>query len=131
MTTALDSCVLLDILLNDARFASSSMAGLRQASAEGRLIVSDLVIAEISPVIPGQVGEFLADLEVEFAVSCFHDALEAGAGFGKYLANGGKGGRIVADFLIAAHAMGKADRLFTRDEGFQRSYWPDLEIWYP
>jgi hypothetical protein len=44
-------------------------------------------------------------------------ALLAGGMFRAYLDRGGKRGRVVPDFLIAAHAQELADRLLARDRG--------------
>ncbi|MBN2124195.1 MAG: hypothetical protein JW821_07875 [Deltaproteobacteria bacterium] len=44
---------------------------------------------------------------------------------------GAKRDRIVADFLIGAHALLKADRLPTRDRGFYKDYFKNLVICDP
>ena len=43
----------------------------------------------------------------------------------------GKRGRVVPDFLIAAHAQLLADRLLARDRGYYRDYFARLVLWDP
>ncbi|MBA7597289.1 hypothetical protein ES703_04291 [subsurface metagenome] len=46
----------------------------------------------------------------------------------KYRKSGGRRIRIITDFLIGAHAQLKADRFITRDRGFHKSYFPELNF---
>ena len=46
----------------------------------------------------------------------------------QYKKAGGKRERILADFLIGAHAQIHADRLLTRDRGFYKKYFKHLKI---
>jgi hypothetical protein len=48
-----------------------------------------------------------------------------------YRADAGPRTRVVADFLIGAHASTQADRLLTRDRGFYRRYFDDLNVLDP
>ena len=45
-----------------------------------------------------------------------------------YRARGGPRERLVADFLVGAHAVERADRPLTRDRGFQRGAFAGLMI---
>ena len=132
MITALDSSVILDVLVDDPVWKSRSLAALRQARAEGRLIISEMVLAEISPALEGNsVREFLADWELDFQPCGLDAAVHAGECFTRYISRGGKRGRIVADFLVAAHAQLHGDRLLVRDDGFKRDYFGDLPLLLP
>ncbi len=51
--------------------------------------------------------------------------------FRTYLERGGKRGRVVPDFLIAAHAQQLGDRLLARDRGYCRDYFTQLTLWDP
>lgn len=131
MITAVDSSVLLDIATNDARYGSRSVDAFKSARIQGRLIVSEFVIAEVAPICGAQTSAFLSSLSVNFVPSTQSSALRAGELFGAYLERGGKRGRIVADFLIGAHAEEHAGRLLTRDGGFLRDYFSSVVAWYP
>jgi len=130
MISALDSSVILDVLTANPRFADTSEALLRRAAAEGKLVIGECVLAEIIPVFKDEkaVREFLADWQIEFVPSSLDSAVLAGRNFSRYLSRGGRTGRIVADFLIGAHAMLHADRLLARDRGYLRDYFSKLTV---
>ena len=132
MVTAVDTSVLLDVLLNDPQHSGPSIAALRQAANEGSLIICETVLAEIVPTLaPPDLPQFLADWNLTFTASSQLSALLAGEMFRTYLQRGGKRGRVVPDFLIAAHAQYHAQRLLARDRGYYRDYFTRLQLWDP
>lgn len=130
MISALDSSVILDVLTANPQFAEMSEELLRQAMTEGKLIVAECVLAEIAPAFKDEraLNEFLSDWQIEFVPSSRESATLAGRKFARYLSRGARRGRIVADFLIGAHATVHADRLLARDRGFLRDYFPKLRV---
>jgi len=136
MRTAVDSSVLLDVLTGDSAHADASERVLRQAAAEGALVVCECVLAEIAPAFAegaSEIEEFLADWELEFVPSTRRSALIAGEMFKAHLARrrGTRSRRVVADFLIGAHALESADRLLARDRGYYRDYFSMLTVLRP
>lgn len=133
MTTAVDTSILLDILVDDRRFASLSEAALAKARQEGRLVVCESVIAELRPALSSdaELERFLDDLGLEFSPSSFESALLAGSMFTTYLKNKGSARRVLPDFLVGAHAHTCADRLLARDRGYYRDYFSDLDLINP
>jgi predicted nucleic acid-binding protein len=132
--TAVDSSVLLDVVVDDARFATQSEAALRLAMKAGVLVVGECVLAEIRPAFrPGDIEQFLEDWAIEFTPSSQESGLLAGELFARYLSRRSRGAsaRVVPDFLIGAHAQTCADRLLTRDRGFYRDYFRDLVLVEP
>ena len=130
MISAVDSSVILDVVTDDQTHAGASEELLREASAKGQLVVCECVIAEIYPAFDGarSFEEFLGDWQLEFVPSSHRSAAMAGSHFAAYLSRGGRQGRIVADFLIGAHAKLHAGRLLARDRGFLRDYFADLAV---
>ncbi|HXI70886.1 MAG TPA: PIN domain-containing protein [Verrucomicrobiae bacterium] len=132
MPTAIDSSVLLDVLLADPQHSESSEAALRETATHGGLVVSEVVIAEIVPVLAGaSIREFLSDWQIKFVPSSADSATLAGEMFRIYLERGGRRGRVVPDFLIAAHAQLHADGLLARDRGYYRDYFQKLNLHDP
>ena len=134
MRTAIDSSVLLDVVLEDARFADRSEAALRSAAAHGALVICECVLAEIRPVFArGEIELFLEDWGLELVPSTRESALLAGEMFGLYLSRrrGTAPSRVLPDFLIGAHATVVADRLLARDRGYYRDYFRKLALISP
>ena len=132
MVTAVDTSVLLDVVSGDPRWADGSEAALRQASREGSLVICECVLAELVPAVGADaIEEFLADLEIRLTPSSRSSAILAGRMFALHLARGGKGGRVVPDFLIGAHAKLHAERLLARDRGYVRDYFKKVVLWDP
>lgn len=133
MITAVDSNVLVDFLNHDPEFGIASRNALRSCAAEGRLIACDIVWAEIAACFPSLSAcrAVLEELQIEFSATEEDSAFEAGACWVAYRRRGGLKRRVLADFLIGAHALRQADRLLTRDRGFYRTYFKKLSILDP
>ena len=128
--TAVDSSILLDVFGADPEYGPRSREALRKALAEGALMACSIVWAEVSAAFEsaGGAAEAMGRLGVTFSAMTLDDALSAGQVWREYRRRGGARSRIIADFLIGAHAQARADRLLTRDRGFFRSYFRRLRV---
>jgi predicted nucleic acid-binding protein len=128
--TAVDTSVLLDVFTADPTFGPRSKDALRQCIREGRVVACDVVFAEVSSAFGTgeEARTAMQELGVEFDPIELEAAVRAGEAFRAYRLRGGKRDRVVADFLIGAHALERASRLLTRDRGFNRAYFGDLAV---
>jgi hypothetical protein len=133
LITAVDSNVLLDVLSASGAHGEASRAALEQAMAQGSLTACEVVWAEVTAFfsIPEQAVRSLDRLGVMFSPLTKESALMAGLAWRGYRNRGGRRSRLIADFLVAAHALTQADRLLTRDRGFYRSIFGKLSILDP
>jgi predicted nucleic acid-binding protein len=130
MITALDTNILLDILLPNEQFYDLSARALEDATAEGSLVVCDLVYAELCAHFASQrhCDEFLGENGIKVESLGRDASFLASRTWRKYRSQGGKRNRILSDFLIGAHAQTQASGLLTRDRGFYREMFPSLML---
>lgn len=160
MITAVDTNIFIDILFLDEQFHQGSKDNLLIASKAGDLIVCEIVIAELSSAFfrngrnENELSSFLLDLGVILVQSEMKALFIAGSRWNLYTSKRGNNiicpicgkyidilcpdckriitwrQHIIADFYIGAHALVYADQLLTRDRGFYKRYFPELQTVY-
>jgi predicted nucleic acid-binding protein len=136
MRTALDTNILSPIW-SAAPTAATIADQLSRVRAEGALVISAPVFVELSAV-PGLNLQTVRTALAETAIAIDFDLEEdiwmlAAASFAAYAirrrrAGGGSPKRLLPDFVIASHALLRADRLMTRDASRYALDFPNLRL---
>jgi hypothetical protein len=137
MTTAIDTNVIVALWDRDHGLSSAAQTSLDEAFRHGGLIVSAPVCAELL-ACPGRNESFLDSFFIETGISVDWILDEpiwkaAGRAFQAYAArrrrqraSGPR--RILADFMIGAHALHNDYPILTLDDRFYRSAFVGLRI---
>ncbi|HEX3683828.1 MAG TPA: type II toxin-antitoxin system VapC family toxin [Bryobacteraceae bacterium] len=130
MITAVDTNVLLDILVPNEKFYERSLRALDDAASVGSLVICDLVYAELCVHFSTQreCDAFLESGEMRVEALTREAHFVASRAWRDYRKQGGQRSRILADFLIGGHAQAQASRLLSRDRGFYRKLFPALDL---
>ena len=154
MITAVDTNVLLDVLIPGAPHGDESERALTEALRAGAIIVSEPVYAELAAHFSNSrdLNDFLEATGLRLKASERGALYGAGKDWGESVRRRpatlecsrcgasqdprcercGSSLRprqhVVADFIIGAHALVHADRLLTRDRGYYATYFPGLSL---
>ena len=131
MITAVDTNILIDILEPDPVYGPSSKEALKRCLHEGTVVACEVVWAEVTVAYAHSretLPSILGEMGVQFSAMSMEASLKGAECWVEFLERGGGRKRIAADFLIGGHALVQCDRLLTRDKGFYRGYFKELEI---
>ncbi len=136
MITAVDTNVFSTIWLGE-QLAGTAQKLLLRCGVEGSVVISPIVYAEIvaNPGIGLKEAErFLRETRVRVDWNLRNEVwAEAGSRFGSYaqrrrVSGGGEARRMLADFVVGAHALLQADRLLTFDVKRYSVDFPELAL---
>jgi len=152
--TAVDTNILLDILIPDEANLLSSKRLLDEYVSKGQLIICELVYAELASQFSDshELQAFLSDTGIRLIPSDEKVLSIAGKTWKEYSGKKKTGlqcpacgkviriacpackttvtarQHIISDFIIGAHAFVFAELILSRDHGFYKTYFKDLKI---
>jgi len=129
-TTLVDSCVLLDVITGDERWADWSAGQIAAAMDSGRVVINPLIYAEISVGYDTieELDDLLPASDYEREPLPYTAGFAAGKAFLQYRRSGGDKRSPTPDFYIGAHAAVAGYQLLTRDVARYRTYFPTIAL---
>jgi len=137
MTTAVDTNVVIALWDKDSTLSSAAERALDTAFNRGILVAAAPVFAELIAA-PGRTEAFVGSFFEDTGIAVDWELTEqiwrsAGRAFQAYAERRRKqrdsgARRILADFIIGAHALANGFRLLTLDDGLYRAAFPTLTL---
>ncbi|HVA92482.1 MAG TPA: PIN domain-containing protein [Chloroflexota bacterium] len=141
MITALDTNIVVGVLEGEEALASHLALLVDRLAEQGDVLISPIVYAELLAAPsrpPALVEAFLSQTTVRVDWSLEKIIWQvAGLAYRTYVRHRQTEGasvtrrRILADFVIGAHAVGRQATLLTWDEGIYHTYFPELSTVAP
>lgn len=155
MITAIDTNIILDVLIPGEPFSESSKALLDRHISKGQLIICEVVYAELAAWFSSEkeLKTFLSETGIRLVYSNEKSLYIAGTRWAVYARKGNKNlfsciqcgnsfeancpqcaaaltkrFHVLADFLIGAHALTHADCILSRDLGVYKTYFKNLKV---
>jgi len=154
MITAVDTNILLDILIPDDKHLEKSKRLLDEYVLKGQLIICEIVYAELASQFSyeRELKDFLSETGIRLIHSTEETLCKAGERWKNYAKSKKQAFQcpqcgadttitchkcrsvitvrqhILSDFIIGAHAIHHAELLLSRDRGFYKTYFKDLNV---
>ncbi|GGK05610.1 type II toxin-antitoxin system VapC family toxin [Luteimonas terricola] len=137
---AIDTSVLIDLLGDDAGRADAAEQSVRDALAQGPVVLCDVVVSEITAGLGHgtDIMDVVEEMGMRYLPVERRSAVRAGEmqrRFNQRRRASGRAAqpspRTVPDFIVGAHALLQCAALITRDAGFFRDYFKGLKVIVP
>lgn len=136
---AIDSSVLIDLLGDDATMADAAEICVRDALAQGPVVLCDMVVSEITAGLGhgAEIMDVVEEMGMRYLPVERRSSIRAGEMQRRYnqrrrsLGLADPPSRTVPDFIVGAHALLQCNGLITRDAGFFRDYFKGLKVIVP
>ena len=119
-----DTNVLLDVIGADQQFGPASKGVLERCARSGVMVINPVIYAELAAFMASreELEELLPAALFRRDAIPWEAAFLAGKAFERYRRRGGTKRRMLADFLIGAHAAVEGFGLISRDRGQARHF---------
>ncbi|MBA7603378.1 hypothetical protein ES703_10486 [subsurface metagenome] len=154
MISAIDTNILLDILIPDEKYAISSKNLIEKSKEKGKLLICEIVYSELASQFPSSedLELFLNDTGIQLQLSSMASLSIAGERWKEYAARESQAlqcavcgkkisincpycdntvsyrQHLISDFIIGANALVHADVLLSRDRGYYKTYFKELVV---
>ena len=129
----IDSCVLIDVIEGDDRWADWSAQQLERLQSARTLAINIVIYAEIAKSFesPERLDAFVEELDLRMLDISRRTGWHAAQAHLAYRRNRGSMSATLPDFFIGAQAQSEACPILTRDRKRFATYFPDVTLIAP